>query len=72
MKKKNAGYVLIPEEELRKLYYEDFLSIKKIAEQYYVSHVTVINRMKEFNLEKRNGYSTAEKRKKVTNYESSE
>lgn len=72
MKKKNAGYVLIPEEELRKLYYEDFLSIKKIAEQYYVSHVTVLNRIKEFNLEKRNGYTTTEKRKKVKLVESSE
>ena len=72
MKKKNAGYVLIPEEELRKLYYEDFLSVKKIADEYYVSHVTVLNRMKEFGLEKRDGRSTIEKRRKATKYESSE
>lgn len=62
MKKKNAGYVEIPEEELRKLYYEDLLSIQQIAKHYYVTHPTIHNRMKEFNFEKRPEHSSWKRR----------
>ena len=54
-RKKYRSYIEIPEEELKKYYYEEKLSLQKIAAIYYVSHPTVLNRMKEYGMEKR-GY----------------
>ena len=54
-RKKYRSYIEIPEEELKKYYYEEKLSLQEIAAIYYVSHPTVLNRMKEYGMEKR-GY----------------
>jgi len=51
--KRNKGYVAIPEEELKKLYYEDMLSLQQIADKYYVSHPTILNRLKDYGMKKR-------------------
>ena len=54
-RKKYRSYIEIPQEELKKYYYEEKLSLQEIAAIYYVSHPTVLNRMKEYGMEKR-GY----------------
>lgn len=63
-RKKYRSYIAIPEEELKKYYYEEKLSLQEIAAIYYVSHPTVLNRMKEYGMEKR-GFHTSWKRRSV-------
>lgn len=63
-RKKYRSYIEIPEEELKKYYYEEKLSLQQIAEIYYVSHPTVLNRMKEYGMEKR-GYKSGWNRRSV-------
>lgn len=60
--KRNKGYVAIPEEELKKLYYEEMLSLKQIADKYYVSHPTVLNRLKDYGMKKREQSSSWKRR----------
>lgn len=63
-RKKYRSYIAIPEEELKKYYYEEKLSLQQIASIYYVSHPTVLNRMKEYGMEKR-GYKSGWNRRSV-------
>lgn len=50
---KNAGYVYIPKEELYELYVVQKKTLKYIAAKYFVTHPTIINRLKEYKLYKR-------------------
>lgn len=65
-KEKNAGYVQIDKERLEYLLNEG-LTIQQIASLYYVSHPTIINRMREFDIKrvKPTGYKNKEVRNKL-------
>jgi hypothetical protein len=64
--KKNSGYVSIPKERLEYLLNEG-LTIQQIAGLYYVSHPTIINRMKEhgIKIERARFYKNKEVIKKI-------
>lgn len=47
---KNEHYIEIDRDELYEFYIVKKWSLTKIAKHYYVSHPTIINRLKEFGL----------------------
>lgn len=50
---KNSHYIEIDKDELYKLYIVEKRKIIDIAKTYYVSHPTIINRLKEFGIYKK-------------------
>jgi hypothetical protein len=46
--RKNEHYIEISKDELYKLYIVEKRSLVDIAKIYYVSHPTIVNRLKEF------------------------
>lgn len=53
MSKKRSDYVVIPRETLELLYYEQGLDSNQIAKQLGVSARTILNRMREYGMERR-------------------
>jgi transcriptional regulator of aromatic amino acid metabolism len=47
---KNEHYIEIDKDELYDLYIVKNWSLTKIAKHYYVSHPTIINRLKEYGI----------------------
>ena len=50
---KNDGYIVIDKDTLYDLYYNQKMSIQAISHVFYVSHVTILNRFKEYGFDKK-------------------
>jgi transcriptional antiterminator len=64
MKKRNPNFIEINKEVLYDLYYNQNMSILDIADLFYVSHVTILNRFKDYGFTKRTERSTLIRAKK--------
>lgn len=51
--KRNAGFIHIDKDTLYELYWIQGLSLKKIAQSFFVSHPTIINRMNDYGIERK-------------------
>lgn len=59
---KGKGKIAVPEEELRRLYLDQKLSTIKIAKVYKTNFVTILKRMEEYGIKRRNRSETSKGR----------
>lgn len=60
---RTKGYIKISKEELQRKY-EEGMSVVKIAEEFFVTYGTILNRLKEYDIPHR-GYRAPRSKKKV-------
>lgn len=52
-KKRNSNYIDINKDELYDLYVNQQKTVKEIAEHYYCTHPTILDRMKQYEIPRR-------------------
>ena len=52
-KRRNPNFIAIDKDVLYDMYYNQHMSVLDIANVFYVSHVTILNRFKDYGFTKR-------------------